>query len=124
MDYVPVTKEREPQGQNGLFQAQGPTVEASAPRDLETLRKEVYRTVHEISSPFQSIVCFLHLARCKLEEEDTELERRIDDVISESERINDLLRRITTLVDEAVKIHGSLGQVSLWQDTQLGLDLR
>ena len=124
MHDMPVVKGRESEAQEGLFQTQGRTPEASAPRSLQTLRKEVHRTVHEISSPFQSIVCFLHLARCELEEEDTEPERRIDDLISQSERINDLLRRITALVDEAAKIHGSPGQVPLWRDAQLGLDLR
>jgi len=124
MRHVPVVKGRESEAQEGLFEAQGRTPEAAAPRDLQSLREEVHRTVHEISSPFQSIVCFLHLARCKLEEEDTELQRRIDDVISQSERINDLLRRIAALVDEAAKMHGSAGQVPLWQDRQLGLDLR
>ena len=123
MHQVALLNESEPEARKRTYRTERNRTEPAGVQDLRTLRNNVHRAIHEISRPFQSVVCFLHLARCKLDGGDAELGNHVDRMISETKRINDLLRRITALVDEAVQIHNSPSQTSLGKDEQLALDL-
>ena len=123
MYQVAALKKLESETRKGMYRPEDYKAQMEAFQNLYTLRNNVHRVIHEISSPFQSVVCFLHIARYKLDKGDSELKCDVDNMISETKRINDLLRRIVNLVDEAAKIRPIPTQVSFRKDEQLALDL-